>query len=358
MIAIWVRTSFFALILLHFGVGTKLDFVANNNRTAICMSGQLRSHNISFHSGKIHIEKNYAHLENSSQTVASTIINEVFSVLDHTGFDVFMYLEAPMNSTLVGPLKTEPDSPDDYSGCTTLSSSKYFDEHHNNKFFCRVSEELSLANLWLSKLPSLGSYAMPGYQSGLLTQLYGMKQCNEAIMQYETQMGYKFKFKMRLRPDIASTRSWTKNITEIDFTMDNKDNHFLSNEINRFKGKPELIKAHNCTRKIRFASWDGYAGGNEDWFNVGLADDMDVLLNRYTDLTTHPRGNEETDFFYPPGPLKWSAEHYIVNVAREKGICLEHEPSIHMAPVRVLNHKRNVHKLRDPVTWVQQFAPA
>jgi hypothetical protein len=67
--------------------------------------------------------------------------------------------------------------------------------------------------------------------------------------------------------------------------------------------------------------------GAEDSFNVGYADDMDHLLDRYVDFTTYP---------YPDASIRqWNAEQYLVGLMKVRyNLCLQWLADIWMVPLR------------------------
>ena len=78
--------------------------------------------------------------------------------------------------------------------------------------------------------------------------------------------GISYKYKVRLRPDTAIVKPLPL-VSQMDFSGGNK---------------PE------CLTHILYANKVIYKSGNEDWFNIGLAEHMDKLLDRYLDFISTP----------------------------------------------------------------------
>lgn len=63
----------------------------------------------------------------------------------------------------------------------------------------------------------------------------------------------------------------------------------------------------NCIGHILYANKVIYKSGNEDWFNIGLAEHMDRLLDRYIDFISTP-------FIHNSHKAWWDLENHLVGL--------------------------------------------
>ena len=119
------------------------EFVQNiqqKNRTAVCLTGQLRSSNLTWTSG--HLLQN-ANLKmfgpDDPPPPAQTIVEWLFRpIANHSGIDVFMYVTAHEDDTNV-PWDGNPENyitkVGDNSICEVFSRNNIFTKDSGNKFF-------------------------------------------------------------------------------------------------------------------------------------------------------------------------------------------------------------------------------
>ena len=130
--------------------------------------------------------------------------------------------------------------------------------------------------------------------------------------QYSLQSGVKYKLKVRLRPDVAAIKP-LYNVEKLNFS-------------NRSK---------TCTSSILYPNPVLFVAGAEDSLNIGLAQDMDQLMDRYIDITTKP-------FYYRPwrGKWFWTSESYLMALLEERyKVCLEADWDIWFVVIRKASHK-------------------
>lgn len=147
--------------------------MTDTNRTAILLSGQLRSSNLTWAGGQIRRNRESVMFgSNDPPTPAACIIDFLFKSLDRQGggFDVFMFLTAKHDAKRADwngePLFFEP-APGDTTACRVFSDHALFDGSRGHRFFCLVEPEVrpslprstrrSLATLNAAALASLPS---------------------------------------------------------------------------------------------------------------------------------------------------------------------------------------------------------
>jgi hypothetical protein len=141
-----------------------------------------------------------------------------------------------------------------------------------------------------------------------------------AAKQYALMQGLTYKYKIRLRPDVGLTKPIP-----------------LPNQIN-FQGD------NSCSKVIYHSNPSLLAVGAEDTFNIGEAEDMDHLLDRYVDLTTKP-------FIYRSwrNYHYWNSESYLLALLEERyHICLRHHDDIWMLVLRKPDHPKVTYD-KDPL---------
>ena len=169
-------------------------------------------------------------------------------------------------------------------------------------------------NRWTANFESLS------HIKSLIYQLKHMRMCNEAVNAHADKSGVEYMYKMRLRPDMG----WIWPMPP-------------PHELN--------LDAHT----IRITSKKWYPGGNEDTFAIGLAQPMDVYLDR--ERVVHP---------FPPLGVRghhFNAEKIAVEILHASGISLaQHEslrgiiirPAVFVrgAELAALNHTRRARRAR------------
>ena len=286
-----------------------------NNRTAVCISGQLRAGNVSWFSGKL---RNNGALkmfgDADPPTTIATQLEWLIKILaDHGGVDVFMYQTAhpeAKSSNWNGETHTFETVAGDDTVCRPYSSHPIFSQNSTNKFFCLVEPEVELMTPFLLKLPAWRYYTYgqsPILREQLLQQFYGMYRCNLASKQYALSHNITYTYKVRLRPDTAVVKMFPR-LSELKFRSE----------------------TGGCKKTIYYANKYIHKNGAEDWFNVGLAEDMDHLLDRYIDFTSTPFGTNEL-----AKGNHYDAEDYVVGLMRDRyNICMTWESTIWMVVIR------------------------
>lgn len=150
----------------------------------------------------------------------------------------------------------------------------------------------------------------------LLQQLYGLYRANTAAKEYALSNNIKYTYKVRLRPDTAIVKPLPLSLGEIKFSDD------------------------KCKGIIYFPLTMFYIFGSQDSFNIGLADDMDIVLDRYVDLTTKP-------FKYRPWGNHgfWSSESYLYALLEERySLCLNEMNDLWVVLIHKNGFEKNRHK--------------
>jgi hypothetical protein len=291
------------------------------NRIAICLTGQLRSANLTWNSGHLLQNGNWKMFgEADPPTTASTIIEWLFRPLAKKhGLDVFMYLTAHpdhKNDTWDGKPESYQPSVNDIQGCEIFSKNPVFN-NTGNKFFCLVEPEVQLMTPFLRKYHIWDHYytangAPMHLREQVLQQLYALYRANLAAKQYALQSGVHYKYKIRLRPDTAFVKPFPP-LDSIDFSK----------------------RTGNLIGTIYYASRTIYSNGNEDWFNIGLAEHMDHLLDRYEDLISKP-------LLFASRKAWYTLEDILVGTLGQRyNISLGWHPDIWMVVIRVAHHSMN-----------------
>jgi hypothetical protein len=299
----------------------KLDQTGHaRNRTAILITGQLRSGNISFASGNLKANANLAMFGAADplSTIQTQIEWLMKPLTEWGGLDVFMYVDSrPDDKNYVwdgNPASFRPQR-GDITACKPYSDNSIFHNGTGNRFFCLVEDEVALMNQFVRNFSTWSRYSYNSERMNeqALRQVYSMSRANLACKQFATAYGIHYTFKIRLRPDTA----FVKPIGP------------LSNMLFR---NPSV----QCKKQIYYANTHIYHNGNEDWFNIGLSQDMDHLLDRYHDLTT--------EIFYglKPGRNYFDLEDWLTQIMATKyGVCMGPHESIWMVVIRVNGHTLN-----------------
>lgn len=297
-------------------------------RIAIILTGQLRSANRSFTSGTL-LENQ--HLRNfgpqDPPSTAATIVEWLFKPLARKHpVDVFMYLTSHPDHTNKDwdgrPETYEPEA-GDTRGCEIFSDNDVF-KNTGNRFFCLVEPEVQLQNDWIRTYPFWSHYYTavgppPNMKEQALQQLYAMYRANLASKQYALASGVSYSHKIRLRPDIAFLHP------------------FPDLSIFDFNGRGDRAGM------IYFANKRVYNNGNEDWFNIGRAEAMDHLLDRYLDFISQPLLHSSSRAWF-------TLEENLVGTMRQRyNIEMGYHDDIWMVVIRVAHHALN--------TWVPPSNP-
>lgn len=303
-------------------------------RIAIILTGQLRSANRSFTSGTLLVN---SHLRNfgpqDPPSTAATIVEWLFKPLARKHpVDVFMYLTAhpeTNNSNWNGSPETYEPQAGDTRGCEIFSNNEVFKKTGNN-FFCLVEPEVQLMNNWIWDFPYWKQYYTavgppPQMKEQALQQLYAMYKANLACKQFALATGVSYAYKIRLRPDIAFLHP------------------FPDLEAFDFNGRGSTPNGF-----IFFANKRVYNNGNEDWFNIGRAENMDHLLDRYNDLISMPILHSSVRAWFT------LEENLVGTMGQRYGIGMGYHNDVWMVVIRVAYHTINTWEpAQNPLVWKQ-----
>lgn len=317
------RKLYSALFLLVFLFETILiNGDKNQTRIAIMISGQLRTANLTWTSDYIlHNAAARFFGPDDPPTPAATLVEFLFKEIMKQGYglDVFMYIQSPADSGSSNsnewdgsPYNYKP-SPGDIGGCKIFSDNEVF-KGTNNHFFCLVEKEIQLMNVFIRNF-SHWSLRHPDYNNEYmneqaLQQYYGMYKANQASKQYSISHSIEYKYKIRLRPDTPLSKVFP-NITSLNFGSTKS----------------------SCQSTVYYSN--KAVTGHSDWFNIGLSQDMDYVLDRYVDFIS-------TDFVWvPPAGAKWwydLEDHFERLLLDKYKICVESADDIWMVIIRRADH--------------------
>eukprot|EP01038_Epipyxis_sp_PR26KG_P005261 gene5261-7310_t len=293
----------------------KLHHWEKYNRTAVIMTGQLRSSNITWTSGQILQNINSRMFgPDDPPTTALTIIEWLLKPIARThGVDVFMYLTAnPLfeNTPWDGSAFNYEPKLNDFNGCKVFSDNPFF-QGTGNKFFCQIEPESELMTPFLLNFTMWKTCSHVAMKEQVLQQLYGLYRANLGVKQYMLASGTEYKYKIRMRPDIALVKEFPP-LTSFDFSPPH--------------GAP-------CRSMIYYANKHIYKSGNEDWFDIGLTEDMDHLLDRYVDFVSTP-------FLSSSHKAWWDLEDHLTGLMHSRyGVCMGPKDDIWMVVIRKIQHQ-------------------
>jgi hypothetical protein len=156
-----------------------------------------------------------------------------------------------------------------------------------------------------------------------------MYRANMAAKQYALMKEFTYKYKIRLRPDVALVQPMP-----------------LPNQMNF------TCYDSTCAKIIYYPNPKILTVGSEDTFNIGEAETMDHVLDRYVDLTTKRfiKNRWRTRPF-------WNSESFLIALLKEKyNVSLRSHNDIWMLVLRKPDHPANTRD-RDSVPrdnkWLQ-----
>ena len=309
------------------------DYDTTGNRTAVMLSGQLRSANLTWAGGQVRRNREALMFGGTDPpTPADCIIEWLFKPLAVGGFDVFMYLSANPSAKTSDwngqALYFEPTA-GDTTACEVFSKASMFHDGSGNRFFCLVEPEVQLMTPWIRNFSMWshrpGGYATEIYNEQALQQYYGHYRANLASKEYSVSHKVKYRYKIRLRPDTPLSRIFPP------FTYYN---------FGPVANKP-------CKSSVIFPNQK--VGGHNDWFNLGLAADMDRLLDRYVDFTTTVFDRWVTRRNY------WDLEdHLEALLLLRYEICLEWAIELWVVVIRSVPHYKEAWKAQPrKFEWVE-----
>jgi hypothetical protein len=165
-----------------------------------------------------------------------------------------------------------------------------------------------------------------------LVQLYGLYRANMAAKQYALMNEFSYKYKIRLRPDCGIIKPIPLPY-EIVFTCSDS----------------------TCSKIIYHPNKSILLVGAEDTFNIGEAEDMDHVLDRYVDLTTK-------QFIYRPHGhfVTWTSETYLAGMLDERyNISLRQLDAIWMVVLRKPDHPKRAYDkeaVSGESSWIEMTA--
>lgn len=307
----------------------------SSGRIAIILTGQLRSANRTWTSGTLHANANSKMFGDADPpSTAATIVEWLFKPLARAHpVDVFMYLTAhpeANNDGWDGRPETYQTTVGDTRACEIFSDNDVFRNHTGNRFFCLVEPEVQLMNDFIHNYSFWDKYYTdhgppPHMKEQALQQLYALYRGNLAAKQHALCSGVEYAYKIRLRPDTALVRPFP----------------LLS--VFNFGAIPP-----NSDGTIYYASRHIYNNGNEDWFNIGRAIDMDHLLDRYLDFISLPllHSSSRSWFTLENSLVGTLGQRYRINISQHDEIWI--------VVIRIAGHTYNTWLPPPPsVVWTE-----
>ena len=311
-------------------------------RTAVIMSGQLRSGNMTWKHPLLR-QKSGAQMFTSSDppTPIETIMQWLFQVIvaQGGGMDVFYYVQAHPevnNSGWDGLPNHYQPSVSDFHVCNLFLNHSLFTNSSGNHFFCLIEPEIRLLTPWMDANPAwfTYNYAHLGVHAReqFVQQLYGMYRANLGAKQYALAHAISYKYKLRVRPDVALTKPF---LTYDQLSFWDGGNATKST-LSFSTGSTTTL----CTKRAFCPNTKLMNNGAMDSFNIGLTEDMDHLLDRYVDFTTLPfpelvpvsSGTSKPVNTTSLAMRKWMAEDFLVGLMRSRyNICIIPAPGKTMA---------------------------
>lgn len=264
----------------------------NAANVAVCVSGQLRSLNLSItdrnHPRSWHGMR--SSLPPPNTTVAETIQKVLYPKLGTP--DVFVVVSS----------RETPHEPKvgDLNACEPLRPPKGY-------FSCSIRRESNVnisyeSELWDEFLLAKESRNGTIYIQGLLQQLKGMYECYQEIERYSTQKMKRYDWIVRLRPD----------------------SYFLE-----FPTLSDLTSQDSSGNVVWYASRKHCCCGNEDSFGIGPENVMRAYLERFVHLQQVPFALGQ----------RWNAEKFLQLYLESKGMALRENPNMHVCKVKPLSRK-------------------
>jgi hypothetical protein len=223
---------------------------------------------------------------------------------------------------------------------------------NNNKLYCHVMQEDEIYDMWKSKIPYINEYddgkastqtdidvfiARRHAKEKFFRQIYSLQHCNDIIKQ--SQVNYKYK--MRIRPDLAMYPSDGK------LTIDIESKHSKSNflHFHKFKDMNGIKNGSPCNSTIIITDYLSYIGGNQDTFAYGLSKDMDYRFNLYNAIVyeglleqRHNYANAHKNINNQIAANEFNPESILEYYLYTKGICLISDPNVKGAVIRLAKH--------------------
>lgn len=251
----------------------------NENRTAVIISGQLRTGNstcadgilmpshqpcITYFSMDIKSSDGFAY----NTPIGTQLLYLILPLSRQGGVDVFLFAQTT---------STFQETADEI--CNLYSRHSVFNSSSGNNIFCfQDTEEEELPPFVESSSTDIWYTYQFGYRvpkmKTLIRQLYGLYRGNEYSKQHSIHREKEYTFKVRLRPDTA----FFAEIPRLEREM------FINKENEKIAGPfyPTSIQYPNC--KV-FGNCETAA---QDSFNFGISTDMDHYFDRYIDMTQKP----------------------------------------------------------------------
>jgi hypothetical protein len=300
---------------------------ATNNRTAAIISGQLRSGNLTFTSGNIKYTSKLKWFgAQDGKTPIETMLQYVIEpIARYGGIDLFIFVQVRRSDENIpwnGDPYTFQPKIGDRNICNLYAASPAF-RNTSNRVFCMTQYEEKLSNIFIHNNPIWKDYIYlePHADEQLLQQLYAIYQGNLASKQYAQSAGIEYKYKIRIRPDTAVFAP----IPAFD-------------KLGLYSNP---VENSSCKRNILFPNPYLYEHGVFDSFNIGLASDMDLLLDRFIDITTSSNPKEALEKYSGASPeWRWKTETNMMQVLKLRyNICVIANLDIKMLMTRKQDHK-------------------
>ena len=260
-----------------------LNMVSNDeNRTAVCITGQTRSLSLNFrgeHIAYTHYSKPYKNLDG---TIADNIANFIANETKDRGGGVDLYMIVPSDNAFnLTPFQRA-------TACDMMYKYPLFGKRgERNHLYCLVMQEEEIYNIFVSNIPHVNSYTdgKSEFQKDVplplanriakekfFRQIWALQYCNNIIKARVASGVVHYKYKMRIRPDLAFYPG-SKIVKSLGPSTYERF-HLSDDRTGIRPGSP-------CNSSIIITDYNAYPGGNQDTFGFGTSEDMDVRFNLY-----------------------------------------------------------------------------
>ena len=305
----------------------------DTNRTAVCITGQPRSLPLEFRGGHILYNRYSMDFRDLDGTIADNIANFIAKETEGGGVDVYMIV--PNNDVL----RMTPHQR--ATACDIMYKYPLFGKNRTgekNHLFCHVMQEEEAYNLFTDSIPHVNEFAdgKSEYQTDVpfplahriakekyFQQLWALQYCNNIIKGRVASGVVHYKYKMRIRPDLAFGPG--SSITKSLLGPSRFERFHL------FKDRTGISPGSPCNSSIIITDYAFHPGGNQDTFGFGKAEDMDLRFNLYDAIVYKGLISQMQKAVKG---LPYMAESILEYYLFKHGICLKSDSNLKAAIIR------------------------